>query len=308
MEMKSKVIKLYDYTQAEIPAKLRLWRIGEEEIDRQLILLSHSHARELDVTEVQTGDCVVCLGKSAVMRWNKPVLLFYPGSGLCEKVIEDALVGMKPGESKAVAASEGDVTLTVRRIVRREAHPINDELVKLENVEGVETVEAYRRWYREKTEKRNRDHDIGYLARHLLEEIEKNSEYEIDEAEETAWAEKNAEQARRADEANGIDPTIPVEGTDFLTEEQVKEKYIQLVRPFFRGRFVHKAIALALSGKDEETLFREELARQAEKWYHISVEELLEQIKDSEEMIRDNAFHIAAEMLLRDYSEKLLEE
>jgi len=306
--MKSKVTKLYDYTQVEVPAELRLWRVSDRKIDEQMASLSRTHARELDVEQVQAGDSVVCRGESAVGRWNKPVLLFYPGSGLCEKVIGDALVGMKPGESKTVAASEGNVTLTVIRVVRREAHPIDDELVKLENVEGVETVEAYRRWYREKTEKWNRDHDIAYLARHLLDEVEKNSEYEIDETEETAWAEKTAEQARQADEANGIDPTIPEEGTDFLTEEHVKEKYIQRVRPFFRGQFVHKAVALLLSGKDEETLCREEPARQAEKWYHISVEELLEKFKGMEEEMRANVFHIKAEDLLRTYSEKLLED
>lgn len=306
--MKSKVIKLYDYTQAEIPAELRLWRVSDQKIDEQMASLSLLHARELDVEEVQTGDSVVCRGESAVGRWNKPVLLFYPGSGLCEKAIEDALVGMKAGESRTIAANEGDVKLTVTRIVRREAHPIDNELVKLENVEGVETLEAYRRWYREKTEKWNRDHDTAYLARHLLEAMEKNSEYEIDEAEETAWAEKNAEQMRRGDEANGIDPTIPEEGTDFLTEEQVKEKYVRRVRPFFRGRLAHQAAALLLSGKDEETLFREELAYQAEKYYHISVEELLEQIKGSEEMMRDNVFYTVAERLLQDYSEQLLEE
>ncbi len=306
--MKSKLIKLYDYTQAEIPAELRLWRVSDQKIDEQMASLSLLHARELDAAEVQTGDSVVCRGESAVGRWNKSVLLFYPGSGLCEKAIEDGLVGMKVGESRTVAAGEGDVKLTVTRIVRREAHPIDDELVRLENVEGVETLEEYRRWYREKTEKWNRDHDTAYLARHLLDEVEKNSEYEIDEAEETAWAEKNAEQMRRAEEANGIDPTIPEEGTDFLTEEQVREKYIRRIRPFFRTQFAHKAVALALSGQDEETLYREELAYQAEKYYHISVEELLERIKGSEEMMRDNVFYTVAERLLRDYSEKLLEE
>lgn len=307
--MKSKVTRLYDHTRAQVPDELRLWRVSEAEIDDTLSALSRTHAREMDVEQVQAGDSVVCAGESAAGRWNKPVLLLYPGSGLCEKVLEDAAVGMKTGESKTVAAGEGDVTLTVKRIVRREALPIDDALVKLEQVEGVETVEDYRRWYREKTEKWNRDHDMGHLARHLMEEIVKNSEYEIDEAEELAWAEKNAEGMRKADEMNGIDPTIPEEGTDFLTEEQVKQKYIDRVKPFFRAGLAYAAAAAALSGRDEETLFREELARQCERWYHnISVEELLAQFKGREEDLRSNALHIVAEQLLRVYSEKLLED
>lgn len=307
--MKSKVTKLYDYTQAQVPNELRRWRLQEEEIEEKLAALSRGHARETDVEQVQAGDSVVCAGESAVERWNKPVLLFYPGSGLCEKVLEDSTVGMKTGESKTVAAGEGDVTLTVKRIVRREALPIDDALVKLEAIEGVETVEDYRRWYQEKTEKYNRDHNMAYLARHLLDTVVEKTEYEIDKAEELAWAEKNAEQLRRAEEANGIDPTVPEEGTDFLTEEQVKQKYIDRIKPFFRAGLTHAAVAVALSGKDEETVIQEELARQCERWYnHISVEELLAQFKGHEEDLRANALHIAAEELLRVYSEKLLED
>ena len=301
--MRSKVTKLYDHTKAEVPAELRLWRVSEEKIDEQLASLSRTHALESDVTEVRTGDSVVCRGESAVGRWNKPVLLFYPGSGLCEKVIEDALVGMKPGESRTVAASEGDVTLTVSRIVRREAHPIDDELVKLEKVEGVETVEGYRRWYRESTEKWNRDHDVGYLARHLMDEIGKHSEYEIDEAEELAWAEKVAEGMREADEANGTDPSIPDEGTEFLTEEQIKEKYIKQCRPYFRTSVVCVAITEQLGGPDA---YRAELEREAKVYYHMDAEALL--AKYPEDMLRDQIYQNAALNLLQKYSEKLLED
>ena len=306
--MRSKVTKLFDYTRAEIPETLRRWRVTEENMEEHLATLARSHALEKDVEEIRAGDSVVCRGESAVGRWNKPVLLFYPGSGLCEKVIEDVLVGLKSGESRTIAASEGDVTLTVARIVRRESHPVNDGLVKLEGVEGVETLEAYRRWYRETTEKEDRQRNLGYLARHLLQEIEKNSEYDIDEAEEAAWAEVQGEQWRRAEEAQGIDPSIPEEGTDFLTEEQIREKYINLARPHFRKHFIYAAIAVALSGKDEETLLQEELAYEAEKYYHVSAEKMLERIKGQEDSFRDNAFFNLAERLLRERCETMMEE
>lgn len=306
--MKSKVTKLFDYTKAEIPENLRRWRVTEEAMEEHLAVLSRSHALEKDAEEVRTGDSVVCRGESAVGRWNKPVLLFYPGSGLCEKAIEDALTGMRPGESRTIAAGEGDVTLTVARIVRRESHPVDDELVKREGVEGVETLEAYRRWYRETTEKEDRQRNLSYLARHLLQEIEKNSEYDIDEAEETAWAEVQGEQWRKSEEAQGIDPSIPEEGTDFLTEEQIREKYIKLARPHFRTRLARAAAAAALGGRDEESTYREGLAYMAERYYHMSAEELLEQHKGHEEFLRDQAFFTRAEELLKAYGEKLMEE
>ena len=304
--MKSKVTKLYDYTQAEIPSQLRLWRVSEDALDRQLILLSRSHAQELDVEQVQSGDSVACRGESAVGRWNKPVLLFYPGHGLCEKAIEDALVGMKPGESKTVAASEGDVTLTVIRIVRRSACPIGDELVKREAIEGVETVADYRRWYRETTEARNRQDRQAHIAVQLIDEIVEKSEYEIDKPEEDEWAKTMANIEYDAAVARGIDPTVPEEGTEFLTEEQARQKYVEMCRPFFRNELIYPAVAERLSGMTSEEFFRAELAREAEVYYHMTVEELLE--KGSEEILRRQMFQNGAMQLLKEYGKQLLED
>lgn len=305
--MKSKVSKLYEYTRADAPDGLCLWRVTDEALEAHLTTLSHSHALENDVPQVQAGDSVVCRGESAVGRWNKPVLLFYPGSGLCEKVIEDALVGMKPGESRTVSASEGDAALTVIRIVRREPHPVNDGLVKLEAVEGVETLADYRRWYRETTEKADRRRNLSYLARRILEVIAERSEYETDEAEETAWVTELAKYAREADEQRGIDPTVPDEGTEFLNEEQVQEKYFKLAKPRFRSYLADLAVVERLSGRDLEEVYEAELAHMAEKYYGgISVEELRKQAPES--MMRMNVFFSKAEELLRIDCEKLMED
>lgn len=304
--MRSKVTKLYDYTKAEIPAELRLWRVSEDALDRQLDLISHSHAQDLDVETVAPGDSVICRGESAVSRWNKPVLLFYPGHGLCEKVIEDALVGMRAGESKTVTASEGDVTLTITRILRRQAHPIDDELIKLEAIEGVETVADYRRWYRETTEARNRQDRQAHIAVRLIGEIAEKSEYEIDETEEYEWAKKMADMEYEAAMARGIDPTVPEEGTEFLTEEQARQKYVEMCRPFFRNELVNPVAAQRLSGMTAEEFFRAELEQEAARYYNMTVEELL--AKGSEENLRRQAFQNGVIQLLKEYGKQLLED
>ncbi len=304
--MKSRVVTLYDYTQAAIPEEMRRWRIDETEIDHQIETLIHSHAVEMDADAVATGDSVVCRGESAVARWNKPVLLFYPGHGLCEKGIEDALIGMKAGESKAVIASEGVLTLTVCRIVRRVPHPVDDALVQLEGIEGVETLEQYRRWYRETTEQRNRRDRINHIARKLLNDTAAKTVYEIDEAEETAWAIDIANREYDAMVANGMDPTVPEDGVEFLTEEQARQKMVDRVRPFFRDEFAYVALAVQLSGMDEETYFRTELEREGQRYYQKSAEELLEMAPES--TWRSQVFHNGSEDLLRTYAEKLVED
>lgn len=305
--MKSRVTKLHDYAEVEVPAALRLWRVTDKAMEEHLAVLSRSHAQELDAAQVQPGDSVVCRGESTVSRWNKPVLLFYPGRNLCEKVIEDALVGMKIGEYKTIPASEGNVTLTVSRVVRRDPHPVNDELVKLEHVDGVETLEDYCRWYRETTEAADRKRNLSYLARHLLQEIGKHSVCEIDEAEENAWTEEVSVLMRKADEAQGIDPTVPEEGTDFLTEEQVREKYIEKSRPFFRDMVIYAGVAESLSGQDAEALFQTGLKELAER-SNMDVETLREKFQISDAAAHNQVFFNKAEEFLKERCEQLMEE
>lgn len=304
--MESKVTRLYDYTQAEIPAQLRMWRVSEEAIDRQLYMLSGSHAREVDASQVQTGDSVACQGESPVSRWNKGVLLFYPGSGLCETCIEDALPGMQVGERKTVSAGEGPVHLTVTRIVRREPHPVDDALVQLEGIEGVQTVADYRCWYRETTQARNRKDRLAHLAHHLLNEIVEKSECHIDPEEQSRWAQAVGEMEYRSAVAQGIDPTIPEDGTEFLTEEQALQKYIEMCKPLFRGEVVYPAVVEQLSGQTADAYYQAELERMARDVYHITPEALLQKVPQS--LFRGQLLQGGAMHLLQEYARQLLED
>ena len=139
--MKSKVVKMYDYKSWEIPAEITRWRIADGEIEQQLKRLSHDHAYEMDADTVELLDSVACRGECESSRWNRSVLLIYPGRKLCAGEIETALIGAKVGESRTVATPDGDVKLTVTRIVRRRNLPIGDKLVKAVGIENVETVE-----------------------------------------------------------------------------------------------------------------------------------------------------------------------
>lgn len=261
--MKSTIIRLYDYKQSVIPHEMRLWRVKDEEVQAQLETLSRNHAFEADVEEVQSGDSVACRGESAAARWNRETLLFYPGHGLCDAALENACVGAKVGESRTVQTAEGKVTLTVKRIVRRSNMPIGDELIKLEGIEGVETVADYDRWYREDKGAFYRQRALYQSANFLLEEIQEKSELFIDREEKDAWLKERVNSLYDALVAAGMDPKIPSEGFDFLTEEQAKEKMYKEQEWAFTAYVVQSYMAEKLSGRTMDDICREGLEKLA---------------------------------------------
>lgn len=272
--MKSKVIQLWDYTATSIPEELRRWRVTEQEIDQALVRLSQIHARETEADTVQARDGVVCRGESGIPRWNRPVLLFYPGYGLCEKALEEALLGLGVGARQTVAASDGEVTLTVLRILRgREPFPICDELVKRARIDGVETVADYRRWFREKTETERRQERSTPIGQYLMREIMTKSQVIIDKEEESVWTwdwvdhiwESLTEKGDDCKARFGLDPS--------LTDDEAKQQLFEEYRDGFRSALLFRAL-IRQSGQDADQVLRQGMEEYLEQ-AHQTEEELI---------------------------------
>ena len=260
--MKSTITQLYDYKQSVIPAELCRWHASEEEIREQLKTLSRNHAFEAEVEEVQSGDSVACRGESPAARWNRETLLVYPGRGLMP-AMEEAILGAKVGERRSLETEEGPVTLAVKRIVRRSNMPIGDELVRLEGIEGVETVADYERWFRAQREDFYRQRARYQCAKFLLDEIQEKSTLSIDQEEKDAWMKERIDCLYNALVAAGMDPTIPEEGFDFLTEEQAKTKMYKEEEWAFDEYVVQTYMVGQLTEQPMEDIVREGLEKLA---------------------------------------------
>lgn len=261
--MKSQVIQLCDYKTIQIPEEYLSGKIPEEQIDRQLETLSANYAVDTDADVAQTGDSIACRGESDIPKWNRSLLLFYPGRGLCEPELEDACLGAAVNETRTVSLPEGSVTLTVLCIVRRVRRPIDDALVRLEGIEGVTTVEEYRRWYRETTERELRTQAAGRAVSYLIQEMVKRSRYDINEAERDEWCWDEANRQYDAMTAAGIDLTIPTEGTEFLTEEQARHQIYEEYAAGFPNYLAGVGL-LEREGLNVDEVFQAELGRLAE--------------------------------------------
>lgn len=303
--MKSTITKMYDYKLAEIPAEQRLWRIKDEEIAQKLEVLSSNHAYETEPETVEKFDSVACGGKSAVPRWNRSSLRFYPGRGLCDAAIENALIGAKVGESRTVQTEEGEITLTVTRVIRRQRMPVGDALVKAEGIEGVETPADYYRWYREQNEPERRTNATLLMAYQLIKKIAGKSEFSIDEAEKRTWLNERVDAIYNAMLAAGIDPTIPEEGFDFLTEEQAKAKIYQNFEPLFNNYVTCGYLVETLAGVDAETFCEQGLAKLAAE-HNMTADELLK--SNGKSICYDKLLQDKALELLAAYTAQFLEE
>lgn len=104
--------------------------------------------------------------------------------------------------------------------------------------------------------------------------------------------------------AAGMDPTIPEEGIEFLTEEQAREKMFRQYLGFFSAYVVQAHVAELLSGKTMETICEEGLEKLA-KENNMSVEDIRSNSNDS--MIYGKFAQEAAMELLSQYAEQFLE-
>ncbi len=303
--MRSTITKLYDYKQAVIPAELLNWHVPDEEIAAQLETLSRNHAYEMEPETVQTGDSVACRSESAAARWNRETLLLFPGRNLCDSALENACAGARVGESRTVSTPEGEVTLTVKRILRRANMPVGDELVQAEHIDGVNTVTEYYDWYRADKRDFNRMRAKYQSASFLLDEIQAHSEYAIDQEEKREWMTQQVNALYNTLVDAGMDPKIPEEGFNFLTEEQAKEKlygeYEWSFKPFVTQAYVVEHVF----GLNLEDVCREGLEKLAAE--NGATPDAL-RASSCDAMIQSNFAREKAIELLGSYAEQFLED
>lgn len=237
--LKTKVTELYDVDLIPTPEDIPDWHIDEAAVDGLLEALAVQHSTEAEAGSVETGDTVFCASEGAL---QDRTVLVYPGRNMPgAEAAERALLGVGLGDAAETELNGAPVRLTVKKIVRRTPGRIDDALIKSEHIDGVETVGDYRAYIRRKTEEQNRSLSAKRLSAFLHQELVDRSRYDVDEAEREAWTDKAAQEMLAMYEAEGIDPHVPEEGTDFLTDEEVMENFKNQLRPQFLSMALGRA-------------------------------------------------------------------
>jgi hypothetical protein len=183
-DLKSKVLKEFDFRKADVSEVDFTYKVDKDFIDKELLRIKKKNTTIYEVDAIGKGDIVQCSLKSENPKFNK-VVSINSSLGIFKKEITNNLTGMKKGETMTVSVDGNDVHVEILKIERRELpEALTDEMVKKEEVEGINTVNVLEEHLKELYQK-NVDDAISdkayYLVEHVLKQVVPQSEYEIQE-------------------------------------------------------------------------------------------------------------------------------
>lgn len=174
---KSKLINLVDYKDMEITEDMCGTPLNEEELQGMLEKIAKRNVITIDVEVVENGDLIVIDIDSHGERLQRDLPITI-GLGLFNIDIESKIIGMKKNEKKSIDYNGAEVSVEVKSIKRRIPAELTDEIIVSLNIEGVNSVNSYKKYLIEKDlyEKK-----LRILCQKGIDFVLDNSEFYISE-------------------------------------------------------------------------------------------------------------------------------
>ncbi|HEY8365209.1 MAG TPA: hypothetical protein VIK84_06515 [Haloplasmataceae bacterium] len=180
--MKSKVVKLANYSDL-IKSYQFDFILDEKVLDEALYSIVIKNRILEKVLHVSKGDLVTVNLESELKKFNKNSLKIVVGSNFFSEELENNLVDMSLNEVKNVKIDNFDVKITVLEILRTSLPKLTDELIKKENIAGVETVADYKKMIYEDNKENYLEQEIFKLSNNIFKKLSAESEFNIIEEE-----------------------------------------------------------------------------------------------------------------------------
>lgn len=197
------------------------------EMVRELQKLQYICKRHEAVDVVAAGDVVTLTLGSELKKMNRSGLALNVGTGLFSKELESTLPGKAVGETYTTQADGVSVTVTVDGCLRTVIPEISDELIRQQAIDGVETVEQYKKLLEKKTKDMYHGFYTEWFALQLLNDWCEKSEIAIDDEEFSEW---RARWRQLQHERNEFHHTTLMESYPGQLEEMLCEDVTQLMR------------------------------------------------------------------------------
>ncbi|RLK63463.1 hypothetical protein D3H64_04310 [Atopobacter sp. AH10] len=241
--MKSKVLNSIDVTQLKIPEELLTLSRKDYsallEEDLQKLSRQYSKDKERENGEALVlGDVVSisasCDQEGAPAKFNREKATIKLGKGFYDKAIENELIGKLVGESYSLTT--GDFTVEVKILAAKfmDIQPVNDEMIQKEEINGVDTLEEYKRvMLNSFKENDDWNHIYDHILPKISDQIFDQVKFDVDEEEMdqfvTEWVEADKEACTYEEEELSFEEYAAKETglseDDPGLEDALKEKY-----------------------------------------------------------------------------------
>ena len=115
------------------------------------------------------------------------------------------------------------VTLAVKKVIRRKKVTVGPELFRILQLPGVSTEEDFARWYHEQHDEERRQKASYGIVSFWMQEMAKRSTFSIDEEEKKSWCRVRGEKTYISMLAAGYDMTKEERDGAPMTEEEAIE-------------------------------------------------------------------------------------
>ncbi len=247
---KSKAITIYDYRDVDLSQYVEPFSMTEEELMEQLDKVRMRHAVMVEADTVERDDFVTLDTASDLPKFQKSGITVRVGKDLYSRELEEAILGMKTGEERAVTIPEGNVRVAIRAIRRRELPSLNDETVDTWGLEGVETVVQLTAQIKAEAKAQYVSDMAEALAVEVSNAANDRSTFDLDEEE---LREVEAEGQAMAEDmlrSAGLDPDAATDEEVMAVSGRTKAEHYDFLRTLCRQELRSVAIGAELMERE----------------------------------------------------------
>lgn len=177
----AKVIKMFDYREAELPEQLFRIKVHANKVEEGLQeAANHFIAIEAQSGPVMENDIVAVQMKSEKPWLDSECARFRVGRKFFYPEIEESVLQHKAGDTWTCVIDGSDVEVTVLSVKRRVAPKLTDELVRKLDMDGMETVADYTEYVKEQLIEEDKEKKQGALCTLVNRQIVEKSEFEME--------------------------------------------------------------------------------------------------------------------------------
>lgn len=176
--MKSTVTKLADFKDYLKDFKVD-FQLDEIKLNDEFKAILIKNKIVETVGKIENRDIVTVNLKSDYNKFQKENLRIVVGSQYFSKNLEESLVGLHLGAEKLLKVDGHEVNVKIIDIKRNKLPELSDELIKKENIDGVNTISDYKKMFYQKTKESYIMDEVIKLSINIFHYLQENSEFII---------------------------------------------------------------------------------------------------------------------------------